>query len=125
MSKNQRKEIVINSILSMKKATPSQITSITKKGLASYFQSSKTFGKKSGVTREALTTIREMFRIRKVESRILDYILENIDNMDLSSVETAVMVVERRDSVIVTSVEAQPEMGGCFERREIISDFTE
>ena len=34
------------------------------------------------------------------------------------------MAVERRDSVIVTSEEAQPEMGGCFERREIISDLT-
>jgi hypothetical protein len=41
-----------------------------------------------------------------------------------SSVETAVMVVERRDSVIGTSGEIQPEMGGYFERREIISDFT-
>ena len=33
------------------------------------------------------------------------------------------MPVERRDSVIVTSFNIQPEMGGYREGREIISDF--
>lgn len=33
------------------------------------------------------------------------------------------MSVERRDSVIVTSSNIQPEMGGYRERGEIISDY--
>jgi len=37
-----------------------------------------------------------------------------------SSDETAVMAVERRDSVIYTSEIKQPEMGGFNERREIV-----
>lgn len=41
-----------------------------------------------------------------------------------SSVEADVMSAERRDSVIVTSFNIQPEMGGYRERREIISDYT-
>ena len=40
-----------------------------------------------------------------------------------SSVEADVMSVERRDSVIVTSFNIQPEMGGYRERGEIISDY--
>lgn len=40
------------------------------------------------------------------------------------SVETDVMSVERMDSVIVTSFNIQPEMGGYRERGEIISDYT-
>ena len=36
------------------------------------------------------------------------------------SVEAAVMVVERRDSVIYTSEIKQPEMGGFDERRKIV-----
>ena len=40
-----------------------------------------------------------------------------------SSVEGDVMSVERRDSVIVTSFNIQPEMGGYRERGEIISDY--
>ena len=42
-----------------------------------------------------------------------------------SSDEAGVMAVERRDSVIETSFNIQPEMGGYREGREIISDFTE
>jgi len=37
-----------------------------------------------------------------------------------SSVEAAVMAVERRDSVIYTSEIEQPEMGGLNERRKIV-----
>jgi hypothetical protein len=37
-----------------------------------------------------------------------------------SSVEAAVMAVERRGSVIYTSKIEQPEMGGLDERREIV-----
>jgi len=37
-----------------------------------------------------------------------------------SSVEAAVMAVERRDSVIYTSEIKQPEMGGFDERRKIV-----
>jgi hypothetical protein len=37
-----------------------------------------------------------------------------------SSGEAAVIAVERRDSVIYTSVIEQPEMGGFNERREIV-----
>ena len=37
-----------------------------------------------------------------------------------SSVEAAVMGVERRDSVIYTSEIKQPEMGGFDERRKIV-----
>ena len=37
-----------------------------------------------------------------------------------SSEETAVMAVERRDSVIYTSEIKQPEMGGFSERRKIV-----
>ena len=41
-----------------------------------------------------------------------------------SSVEADVMSVEGKDSVIVTSFNIQPEMGGYRERGEIISDYT-
>ena len=37
-----------------------------------------------------------------------------------SSEETAVMAVERRDSVICTSEVKQPEMGGFDERRKAV-----
>ena len=37
-----------------------------------------------------------------------------------SSVETAVMAEERRDSAIYTSEIKQPEMGGFNERRKIV-----
>ena len=37
-----------------------------------------------------------------------------------SSVESAVMAEERRDSVIYTSEIKQPEMGGFDDRREIV-----
>ena len=37
-----------------------------------------------------------------------------------SSEEAAVMAVERRDSVVLTSEIEQPEMGGLDERREIV-----
>ena len=37
-----------------------------------------------------------------------------------SSEETAVMAVERRDSVILTSEIKQPEMGGLSGRRKIV-----
>jgi len=37
-----------------------------------------------------------------------------------SSDETAVMAVERRDSIICTSRIKQPEMGGFNERRKIV-----
>jgi len=37
-----------------------------------------------------------------------------------SSEEAAVMVVERRDSVIYTSEIKQPEVGGFNERRKIV-----
>jgi len=37
-----------------------------------------------------------------------------------SSVETAVMAEEQRDSVIYTSDIKQPEMGGLNERRKIV-----
>ena len=37
-----------------------------------------------------------------------------------TSVEAAVMAVERRDSVIYTSEIEQPEMGGLNERRKIV-----
>ena len=49
----------------------------------------------------------------------------NISESGGTNDEAAVMAVERRDSVITTSREIQPEMGGYFERGEIISDFTE
>ncbi len=37
-----------------------------------------------------------------------------------SSKDTAVMAVERRDSVIYTSRIEQPEMGGFYERRKVV-----
>ena len=37
-----------------------------------------------------------------------------------SSEETAVMAVERRDSVTYTSRREQPEMGGLYARRKVV-----
>lgn len=41
-----------------------------------------------------------------------------------NSVEADVMSVDRKDSVIVTFFDIQPEMEGYRERGEIISDYT-
>ncbi len=101
-----RKEDLIKDILFMKNSTPEMIARITKDGIALYFKSLSTFGRKSKVTRETLTTMREMYRISKMEGRLFDFILDNLDSIDIDAAEETVLKLDKLNTQTYESYDA-------------------
>ncbi len=93
-SEEERKNKLTKDILYMKDSAASQIATMTKNGLNSHVRALKTFGPKSKVTKEALVTIREFYKISKLEGKLLNFILKNLDQMYLSAAEDSAMTLD-------------------------------
>ncbi len=91
----QKDELTTN-ILKMRNGAAEQMALITYYGLSGYFKSLMAFGRKSKVTKDNLNVIKEMHRILKKERSLLDFILRNIDKVD---VDAATDVVDTLDDL--------------------------
>ena len=89
-SMEKRKDELVQDIMFMRNATPEQIRKITFDGLSSYFNALRAFGFKSPVPKEALKVIRDMYKVSKIEGKLLDFILINLDHLNIDSAEETV-----------------------------------
>ena len=86
-SQEQRKEELVKDIMFAKGLIPTRVMHVTKEGISCYSLSAKTFGRTSRISKESLLSIREMQKIGKVELRLLNFILSNIDQVNIDSAE--------------------------------------
>ena len=86
-SQEQRKEELVKDIMFAKGIIPNRVMHVTKEGISCYSLSAKTFGRTSRISKESLLSIREMQKIGKVELRLLNFILSNIDQVNIDSAE--------------------------------------
>ncbi len=96
------KENLVNDIKEMKSGSIEQMALVTYYSLGSYFKSLLAFGRKSSITKDNLNVIKEMYHILKRENVLLNYILRNIDKLDI---DAACNVVEMLDSLNDKTVE--------------------
>lgn len=81
----QNKEDLLSDIKKMKTGSFEQMFLVTTYSLSNYLKCLMTFGRNSQVTRDNLNIIKEMFSILKTERTLLNYILRNLDKMDVYS----------------------------------------
>ncbi len=86
---------LINDILHMRNSAPGQIAMITKNGLDSYLRAVKVDGPLSPLAREALRIIREVYKNSNLEDKLLLFILENIDVVDITAAEDVTRTLEK------------------------------
>ncbi len=86
-SYEQRKEELVKDIIYAKGIIPTRVMHVTKEGISCYSLSAKTFGRTSRISKESLLSIREMQKIGKVELRLFNFILSNIDQVNIDSAE--------------------------------------
>ena len=96
------KDGLISDIKEMKHGSIEQMALVTYYSLGSYFKSLLAFGRKSNVTRDNLNVIKEMYQILKKENKLLNFILKNVDKVD---VDAALKVVLMLDSLNDKTVE--------------------
>ena len=68
----------------MKQGDFNQMALITYYSLGSYFKSLVAFGRKNPITKDNLQIIKEMYQIIIKERKLLNFILKNIDEIDVS-----------------------------------------
>jgi len=90
-----RQEKVIKDILFTRNEEPKRIGRIVLKGMKSYFNALKTFGPFSPVTKETLKVIKDILKIQNINDKLLLFILENIDQFDISATENVVLKLEK------------------------------
>lgn len=98
----QEKEDLISDIKEMKNGSIEQMALVTYYSLGSYFKSLLAFGRRSTVTKDNLKVIKEMYHILRRENVLLNFILRNVDKVD---VDAASNVVEMLDSLNDKTVE--------------------
>ena len=98
----QEKEELISDIKGMKSGSIEQMALVTYYSLSSYFKALLAFGRKSNVTKDNLRVIKEMYHILRKENALLNFILRNVDRID---VDAASNVVEMLDSLNDKTVE--------------------
>lgn len=94
MSKEQHKGLLVTDIENMKSGQFEQMRLIATYSLSSYIKSLIAFGGKSNVTKDNLNVIKEMFNILKTERALLNFILKNIDNINLDSTEEIILAMD-------------------------------
>ena len=76
---------LIEKIKWMKKSSPEELFRITIYSIENYVKSLIVFGRNSNITKENINIIKEMAKILKIERKLLNYILKNINIIDLES----------------------------------------
>ena len=96
------KEELINKINDMRHGEAEQMILTVFYSLKNYFRSLYSFGLNSKVTKDNLKVIQEMFFIIKVERKLLNYIVKNIDTFAIGSTFNIVeMLDELNDKTIL------------------------
>ena len=85
---------LLNEIKRISKDNTSDLLTMSKYSIASYFKSLFKFGRKSEVTKDNINVFREFWKIISEEDAILNYVSNNIDNIDL---EAATRFIEKLD----------------------------
>ncbi len=84
------KDTLVNDIAEMKNGQCEEMILITYYSLISYIKSLFVFGASSSVTRDNLNVIKEMFRVVKVERKLLDFMLKHIDEIDIDAASSLI-----------------------------------
>lgn len=90
----EQKEELIKNINEMKQGSIEQMLLIIKYGLGAYFKAKITFGSENRVTKDSINIIKEMFEILRVERKMLNYILKNINHLNIDSAENVVGMLD-------------------------------
>lgn len=101
-SMTEEKKYLVSDIKEMKNGSVEQMALVTYYSLGNYFKALLAFGRKSHVTKDNLRVIKEMYHILRKENALLNFILRNVDTID---VEAASAVVEMLDSLNDKTVE--------------------
>lgn len=78
----------------MKQGDFNQMALITYYSLGSYFKSLVAFGRKNPITKDNLQIIKEMYQIIIKERKLLNFILKNIDEIDVSEALDAIYMLD-------------------------------
>lgn len=78
----------------MKNGSIEQMLLITVYSLKSYFGSLLAFGRKSKITRDNLNVIKEMFFILRNERTLLNFVLRNMDIIDIQAAQDVVWMLD-------------------------------
>ena len=92
---DKRKEELVKDIIYMRDTAPGQVAKITKNGLVTYLRAAKVDGPISPLAREALRIIRETYKNSNLEDKLLLFILENIDTIDVTAAEDVTLTLEK------------------------------
>lgn len=83
----ERKENLVKNILLMERANTRDVLEITKEGFGRYAQAVSVFGFKSPVAKEAKGYPKQIRKISKIERKMFDFMLHNIDSINLDAAE--------------------------------------
>lgn len=103
---NIKKDKLSSNLLKMRKESNEQVYYSVLDGIRTYLNTVKTFGFNNPLTKESLKSLKDIIRIKKVENRIIAYLLDNIDTMD---VESATKVFADLDSLNARTVHSYEE----------------
>ena len=92
---DKRKEELVKDIIYMRDTAPGQVAKITKNGLVTYLRAAKVDCHISTLAREALRIIRETYKNSNLEDKLLLFILENIDTIDVTAAEDVTLTLEK------------------------------
>jgi hypothetical protein len=80
----EQKEQLVKNILSMERANTRDVLKITKECIGRYGQAVSAFGIKSPVAKEVKGYAKQIRKISKIERKMFDFILHNIDSINLN-----------------------------------------
>ncbi len=94
MNDFRKKEVILGQIDFMLETAPEEFWSMYADSVVLLFRSFINFGINSEQVKESLNTIKEMWKIKKEEKRILTEISANIDSIDLDKTEDFILKLD-------------------------------
>lgn len=87
-------KVLIEDINYMKRGSIGEMFLIIYYSLISYLKCLLVFGHKSKITKDSINVIKEMFNILKLEKKMLNYILKNINHFDVNATIKVILMLD-------------------------------
>ncbi len=101
-----RQRLLIEEIQMIEAGMPNKVKETVIAGIATYFKALKTFGPTSPLAKEALKAIKEVLKINKIETKLLNFILGNLEVMDVEAAKKVVNTLEELNTQTLTDYDS-------------------